>query len=139
MGQLTVVPANPAPVAETKPTPAPVLLPQMPPAFPRASPATVVAPATPATAVSGVVPPVRVTEQTIQFRLAQPAWLEVRDSTGKVLHSAVGSAGSAVNVQGLPPFSLVVGNAANVLVSYKNKPVDIKPYIDVTVARFTLK
>lgn len=76
--------------------------------------------------------------QSIQFRLAQPAWLQVRDSTGKMVHSALNLAGSSVEVKGIPPFSLVVGNAAQVQLTYKNKPVDIKPYIDVTVARFTL-
>lgn len=76
--------------------------------------------------------------QTIQFRLAEPAWLQVRDGSGKLVHSALNLAGALVVVQGLPPFSLVVGNASKVQVTYRNKPVDITPYIDVTVARFTL-
>jgi cytoskeleton protein RodZ len=76
--------------------------------------------------------------QSIQFKFAQPAWLQVRDATGKMVHSALNMAGTTTEVSGVPPFTLVVGNAANVQVAYKNKPVDIKPYIDVTVARFTL-
>lgn len=76
--------------------------------------------------------------QSIQFYLAAPSWLQVRDSTGKMVHSALSPAGSNIEVKGTPPFNLVVGNAANVQVTYKNKPVDIRPYIDVTVARFSL-
>ncbi len=76
--------------------------------------------------------------QTIQFRLSEPAWLQVRDGSGKMVHSALNLAGASVLVKGTPPFSLVVGNAAKVQVTYRNKPVDITPYIDVTVARFTL-
>lgn len=76
--------------------------------------------------------------QTIQFRLSEPAWLQVRDGRGKMVHSALNLAGASVLVKGTPPFSLVVGNAAKVQVTYRNKPVDITPYIDVTVARFTL-
>lgn len=76
--------------------------------------------------------------QSIQFYLAAPSWLQVRDGTGKMVYSALSPAGSNVEVKGTPPFNLVVGNAANVQVTYKNKPVDIKPYIDVTVARFSL-
>ena len=76
--------------------------------------------------------------QSILFRLEEPAWLQVRDGTGKMVHSALNLAGRSVVVKGVPPFTLVVGNAAKVQVTYKNKPVDITPYIDVTVARFTL-
>lgn len=76
--------------------------------------------------------------QSIQFKFAQPAWLQVRDGTGRMVHSALNLAGTTTEVSGVPPFALVVGNAANVQIAYKNKPVDIKPYIDVTVARFTL-
>jgi cytoskeleton protein RodZ len=101
-------------------------------------PANTVAPAisaTPATVIPAVA---NAAAQSIQFRFMQPAWLQVRDSTGKLVHSALNPAGAAIEVSGTPPFSLVIGNASNVQVAYKNKPVDIKPYIDVTVARFTL-
>lgn len=104
------------------------------------TPAVSLQPAVPAMSVAkpASTAPASVTAQSIQFRLAAPAWLQVRDSTGKMVHSALNLAGSNVEVKGVPPFTLVVGNAANVQVTYKNKPVDIKPYIDVTVARFSL-
>jgi cytoskeleton protein RodZ len=42
-------------------------------------------------------------------------------------------------VQGKPPFSLVVGNAADVRIAYNGKPFDLTPYIRVNVARFKLE
>jgi cytoskeleton protein RodZ len=68
----------------------------------------------------------------------QAAWVQVRDSTGRTVHSGLNPAGSTVEISGKAPFYLVVGNAANVRVSYKGKPVDLTPYIDVTVARLTI-
>jgi cytoskeleton protein RodZ len=66
------------------------------------------------------------------------AWVEVRDATGAVLHSRLNSAGSALEIAGLPPFELVVGNAAHVKLALDGKPVDLTPSIRNTVARLSL-
>jgi cytoskeleton protein RodZ len=42
-------------------------------------------------------------------------------------------------VVGRPPLSLVIGNAADVRLVYNDKPIDLKPYISIEVARLTLK
>jgi cytoskeleton protein RodZ len=75
----------------------------------------------------------------IVLRCEEEAWVEVRDGTGKLLISSLNPAGSERTVRGRPPFDLVIGNADAVKVTYDGKPVDLRPYIKVEVARLTLK
>jgi cytoskeleton protein RodZ len=75
----------------------------------------------------------------LTLRCANEAWLEVRDGAGRLLVSSLNPAGSERTVRGRPPFELVIGNASGVTVIHNGKQVDIKPYIKVEVARFTLK
>ena len=42
-------------------------------------------------------------------------------------------------MRGRPPFEIVIGNAHYVRLLYNDKPVDLKPYTKVEVARLTLK
>ena len=67
------------------------------------------------------------------------SWVEIRDGTGKILMSQLNRAGSERVVQGAPPFSVVIGNAQHVRVTYGDEPFDLTPHIRVEVARFTLK
>jgi cytoskeleton protein RodZ len=113
------------PPAPVKPAVQPSSQPVPPPAPPKPSAPAVQAPAPSALA-------------NVRMQFDQPAWVQVRDSTGRTLHAGLNPAGGSVEVSGKPPFFLVVGNAANVRVTYKGKLVDLKPYIDVTVARLTL-
>jgi cytoskeleton protein RodZ len=75
----------------------------------------------------------------LTLRCEVEAWLEVRDGAGRLLVSSLNPAGSERTVRGRPPFELVIGNASGVSVIHNGKPVDIKPFIKVEVARFTLK
>lgn len=75
----------------------------------------------------------------IVMRFEEESWVEVRDSTGKMLLAQLNPAGSVRVVRGEPPFSLVIGNAQHVQVIYDDKPVDLKPYVKVEVARFRLE
>ncbi len=56
------------------------------------------------------------------------SWAEVRDSRGKVLLSRINPRGTQQVLHGKPPFSLKIGNAAEVKLVYNNKPVDLAPY-----------
>ncbi len=67
------------------------------------------------------------------------SWVEIRDGSGKVLMSQLNPAGSEKLIRGSPPFSVVIGNAQHVRVSYDDEPFDLTPHIRVEVARFTLK
>lgn len=75
----------------------------------------------------------------LHFEFADDAWVEIRDGTGRMVHRQMNRKGSSVDVSGQPPFNLVVGNAAQVQMTYNGRPLDLKPYIEVTVARFNLE
>ncbi len=76
---------------------------------------------------------------TVHFDFDGDAWVEVKDASGRMLHRQLDTAGSSVDIVGQPPFEFLVGNAAQVRMSYNGRPLDLKPYIDVTVARFSLE
>ena len=63
---------------------------------------------------------------------------DVRDAGGTILHSGTNRAGSSRVVQGTPPFRLVVGNSANVVLEQDGKTVDLAVHTRGSVARLTL-
>lgn len=67
------------------------------------------------------------------------SWVDVRDATGKPLLSRLNPAGSSQSLQGVPPFTLVVGNAGKVKLMWRGKAVDLKPYTKIDVARLSLQ
>lgn len=89
----------------------------------------------------GVVPPPAVGSGagTVKMNFSKDAWVEIRDKNGNRIYSQLNRAGSEQVVQGNPPLSIVVGNAANVSITYNGKPVDLVPHINVDVARLTLE
>ena len=74
----------------------------------------------------------------LRLRFDEVSWVQVRDSSGRIVHSGLNPAGMSVDVAGKAPFYLVVGNAEKVRVIYKGKAIDLKPFTSVNVARFTL-
>jgi cytoskeleton protein RodZ len=133
--QQSSVPATPQPVPVqptqvSVPAPAPAALARPPLPFPVQAQA-----AQPATAA---VVPASAKPTHLRLQFDEAAWVQVRDSSGALVHSALNQPGTSVEINGKAPFTLVVGNAAHVRVSYKGQPVDLKPYTDVTVARLTL-
>ena len=75
----------------------------------------------------------------IIFKFERESWVNVTDGAGKMIFSQLNPAGSQQDVAGTPPFSLIVGNAHGVGVTYNGKAVDLGPYTNVDVARLTLK
>ncbi|TCV87400.1 RodZ domain-containing protein [Sulfurirhabdus autotrophica] len=78
-------------------------------------------------------------ERTIKMAFNSDAWVEIQDKSGKSIFSQLNAAGSEQLVKGMPPFTIVVGNAANVRMTYNGKQVDLTPFIKVSVARLTLQ
>lgn len=113
--------AEPAPGSATVPVSAPV------------APATADAPVPP------VPPMAEVGGQRLQFMFDGDSWVEVKDRSGKVIFYQLNPKGSQQSVRGNPPFSLVIGNAAHVRLTYNDKPVDLAPHIKVDVARLTIE
>jgi len=127
--------ANEAPnVPLTPPAAAPVNAPVVPaPAAPApqpAAPAAAVAPAAAAAPVAG--------QSRFKLRFEQPSWVEVKDKNGQIIFSQLNPTGSEREVEGLPPFVLVVGNASHVKVTYKGREVSLEPRSKDDVARVTL-
>lgn len=74
----------------------------------------------------------------LQFFFNEEAWVEVTDASNKVIFYQLNPAGVRRIVRGQPPLQVVVGNAANVTMTYNNKPINLTPHIKVEVARLTL-
>lgn len=75
----------------------------------------------------------------VRLQFAETAWVEIKDGRGRVIHSQTNPAGSTRVVTGDPPLELVVGNAANVRVTYNGEQVDLAPHTRASVARVTLR
>jgi len=140
--------ANPAPVVQSRPAaepaPAPavtapvVTTPVLPPSS-VAPDAPAVEPAAPAEAGAPAAADAPVASSVVHLEFGAEAWTEIRDASGRMLHRQLNPAGSSVDIQGKPPFDVVIGNAAQARMTYNGRPIDLKPFIDVTVARFTLE
>ncbi len=83
--------------------------------------------------------PVADGNRRIVMRFERESWVEVRGRNGKTLLSGLNAAGSEQTVEGRPPFSLIIGNAQHVQLSYEDRPIDLAPHVKVEVARFTLE
>jgi cytoskeleton protein RodZ len=66
------------------------------------------------------------------------SWVEVKDADGDVIFSRLNPAGSERTIRGSAPLSLVIGNASQVKIVYKDEPVDLASHTRVDVARITL-
>ena len=66
------------------------------------------------------------------------AWIEIRDSADRMLVSSLTPPGTERVIRGKPPYSLVIGNASQVSITYDDKPVNLAPHTRQDVARLTL-
>ena len=96
-----------------------------------AAPAAVGAPGAPAPAAASPAPP-------LQLNYRGPSWTDIRDRDGQVLISRLVAAGSEQSFRGNPPFDIVIGNAREVTLVYRGKPVDLSRYMRQNVARLRL-
>jgi cytoskeleton protein RodZ len=150
-----VKPAVPAPAPAPAPvTAAPLQLQPLPQAVPAPEPpiAALPTPAPTPTAAPTAPPPPPPTDNADQTEMGAPAtrgtirldfegdaWMEINEESGRVLLHKLNPAGSSVTLTGTPPFSFIIGNAAEVRMTYNGRPLDLTPYIDVKVARFNLE
>ena len=84
-------------------------------------------------------PPAAREKRRIILKFDDKSWVEIRGRDGKVLISQLNPPGSEQAVEGRPPFSLVIGNAQYVRLSYEDRQIDLAPHVKVEVARFTLE
>ncbi len=83
--------------------------------------------------------PARRGEREVKLAFNQECWVEIRDRNERVIFSQLNRPGTQQSVSGLPPFSVVVGNAHGVELTYEDKPVDLAPHTRVDVARLILQ
>jgi cytoskeleton protein RodZ len=131
-------PPPPQKQATLKPAPSPTARREEP-----KPPATPVATPPETAAAAGIAPapspqPPSGGEGRIRLEFAGESWVEIKDADGNMLMSQLNPSGSRRVVSGRSPLSLVIGNAANVKLVYNDKPVDLKPYIQIEVARLML-
>lgn len=74
----------------------------------------------------------------LKLSFAEPSWVEIRDRSGQIIFSQLNPAGSQRDIEGQPPFALVIGNATNVTVQYKGKIVELSQRSKDDVARLNL-
>lgn len=129
-----VPPAASAPGTTSPPLPATPEVAPAPPA-PAVAPAREVPPAPAAPAVRTVGS----TGPAIRMTFSREAWVEVRDGSDNVIFGQLNPEGSIRVVRGQPPFSLVVGNASGVTLTYNGKAVDLTPHTRTDVARLRLE
>jgi cytoskeleton protein RodZ len=139
-------PDSNVPVVQSHPVPMATPSVTLPVAAPPAPPAAPVAPAAPAPATSDsgeagapAAPESPATSSVVHLEFGDEAWVEIKDASGRMLQRQLNPAGSSVDIHGQPPFDMVIGNAAQVRMLYNGRPIDLNPFISVTVARFTLE
>ena len=78
-------------------------------------------------------------EREVRFVFEADSWVEVRDRLDRVIFYQLNASGTTRRVSGLPPLTVVVGNAHGVKMTYAGQPVDLVRHTKVDVARLTLE
>lgn len=139
-------PVKPAPfAAQTRSAPAAASAPVTEPAE-ATPPAVELAPVASAAAAPDTlrqdeagVPAAPAINGVLHLEFGDESWVEVKDASGRMLYRQLNPAGSSADIPGRPPFDVVIGNAGQVRLTYNGRPIDLTPFIEVTVARFTLE
>jgi cytoskeleton protein RodZ len=74
----------------------------------------------------------------LRLRFERESWVEVRDANGKLLLHGTQPAGSARDIAGRKPYSLVIGNAAHVRLEHDGREIDLGAIARQGVARLKI-
>jgi cytoskeleton protein RodZ len=74
----------------------------------------------------------------LRLRFERESWVEVRDASGKLLLHGTQPAGSARDIAGRKPYSLVIGNAAHVRLEHDGREIDLGAIARQGVARLKI-
>ncbi len=75
----------------------------------------------------------------IDLEFDKDSWVEIKQGDGRLLLSQINKGGTRQALEGMPPFSVVIGNAPSVRMRYNDESVDLRPHFRVDVARLTLE
>lgn len=79
-----------------------------------------------------------VNDSDLILAFSNDCWVRIEDATGKVLALGIKSAGSSLQLSGQAPYSLTLGKASAVQLSYDGESVDLSQYPDTRAAKLTL-
>ena len=82
---------------------------------------------------------VDVPDKGLHFVFVAESWVEVRDGDGRVVLSRTNAAGTQRQIMGKPPFSVVVGGASGVQLTYEGKRIELAKHANDDVARLQLE
>ncbi len=84
-------------------------------------------------------PPAPTGHATVVLAFRDYSWTEIRDRNGVVLMSRMNPGGTTQTIAADAPIDLVIGNAADVTLTFKGARVDLVPFTRQNVARLTLR
>ena len=76
---------------------------------------------------------------TLELKFAGPAWVEVRDYTGRIIFSQLNAAGSTQFITGAAPLDVMIGNAKQVQARWRDEPIKLEKLSGDDVARQILR
>ncbi len=90
----------------------------------------------PIAAAMGGLPNLRPQTARFELKVTQAVWAKVSDASGRVLVNDNLAKGSQKSFEGQPPFTVLVGNAADTKVLIGGSEVDFSDFVKGNVARF---
>lgn len=76
---------------------------------------------------------------TLELRFSAPAWVEVRDHTGRIIYSQLNAAGTTQFITGAAPLDVMIGNAKQVQARWRDEPIKLDKLSGDDVARQILR
>ncbi len=73
--------------------------------------------------------------EPLQFVFSGECWLEVRNGEDELIYADLRQAGDVLSLDGVPPFSVLIGDARYVELRYQGEPVVVQPRPGRIVAR----
>jgi len=64
-------------------------------------------------------------QAALHFRFRGRSWVEIRQADGTVLMSKNNAPGTEQTIDGVPPYTVVIGNASKVDLEFRGEPVDL--------------
>ncbi len=95
--------------------------------------------AKPAEAGAEVVAQAPTSPGTLELKFAAPAWVEVRDHTGRIIYSQLNAAGTTQFITGAAPLDVLIGNARQVQARWRDEPVKLDKLTGDDVSRQVLR
>lgn len=77
-------------------------------------------------------------EDVLSFAFSDECWVEVSNAQGTVLYADLARAGQTLSIEGEAPFSVMLGNARAVSLTYNGELVSVNPRAGNRTARLTV-